>query len=423
MSKTMDRQRCFTVQKLGPRRALTPEGFLLCEAVPVARTGEMIYGAGEVPVETGPDNMIRISREPDEVFRAETLASCEGKPVTLDHPDEFVAPGNFGALARGTMFNVRRGSGIEDDLIIADLLITEQAAIEAVQADGIEEVSLGYEADYEQVAPGRGVQRNIVVNHVALVERGRCGPRCAIGDREMTIKKRGKLYDALMRAFKAKDADEVEKLAKEAEDAEAEEEEQKAKDGKTGDALTKILDRLAAMDADIKELKAAVAEDDDDDDEERKKKEAADALLAAETAGKLDLGSVKLYTGDAAKAILPALEILSPGFKLPTFDAQTTDEQRAASLCGCQRKALTAAYATDAGKAAIDPILGGQTAAFDAMHPAALHAVFMGASQLMRARNNDVHNRVSITTRDFGKPTDVATINKNNQAFWAGRNH
>lgn len=78
--------RHYTVHRLGPKRALTPEGFLLCEDVPVARTGEMLYGPGEVPVEPGPDGLIRISRTPDEVFRPETLASCIGKPVPGDIP-------------------------------------------------------------------------------------------------------------------------------------------------------------------------------------------------------------------------------------------------------------------------------------------------------------------------------------------------
>lgn len=427
--KTGDRMRFFTVQKLGPKRSLTPEGFLLCEDVPVARTGEMIYGAGEVPVETGPDNLIRISRNPDEVFRDETLASCEGKPVTLDHPEEFVAPGNFGALARGSMFNVRQGSGIEDDLMIADLMITEQSAIKAVQDDGIEEVSLGYEADYEQVSPGRGVQRNIVVNHVALVERGRCGPRCAIGDHEMS-KKTGKrsFADRLRAAFMSKDADEAEKLATEAEYMDEEsEEEKKAREaeeakGKTGDALNKILDRLKAMDADIKELKEKV---DDEESEEEKKareaKEANDAILEAETAGKLSEAGVELYTGDSAKHILPRLEILAPGFKLPTFDAKTTDAQRAKALCGCQRKALDVAYQTDAGRAAIEPFLSGRTADFGALPAALVHAAFMGASELIRAKNNDGNGRTAVNTKDFGKSSSVHDINAQNKAFWADR--
>lgn len=425
---TSDRMRFYTVQQLGPKRSLTPEGFLLCEAVPVARTGEMIYGSGEVPVETGPDNMIRISREPDEVFRDETLASCEGKPVTLDHPDEFVAPGNFGALARGSMFNVRRGSGIEDDLMIADLMVTDAQAIKAIQDDGIAEVSLGYEADYEQVSPGRGVQRNIVVNHVALVERGRCGPRCAIGDRDMTTKKAGKrsFADRIRAAWMSKDADEAEKLAKEAEDSESEEKDDDKEDkddkAKTGDALKQVLDRLTAMDADIQELKKAAAEDDEadgDGDDDKDGDKTDDAVLSAETAGKLDQGSVKLYTGDAAKQILPNLEILAPGFKLPTFDAKTTDAAKAATLCKCQRKALDMAFQTEAGKAAIEPFVGAG-ANFATLHPALVHAAFMGASQLMRAKNND-GNRVAVTTRDFGKTQTVADINSRNKAFWSDR--
>lgn len=420
MSVTVDRMRFYTVQKLGPKRALTPEGFLLCEDVPVARAGEMIYGAGEVPVETGPDNLIRISRQPDEVFRDETLASCEGKPVTLDHPDEFVAPGNFGSLAKGSMFNVRRGLGIEDDLILADLMITDQRAIKAVQDDGIEEVSLGYEADYEQVSPGRGVQRNIVVNHVALVERGRCGPRCAIGDREMTQKT--KWSDRLRRAFMSKDADEVEKLAKEAEDAESEEEKDDEK-SKTGDAVSKSLDALTkavkALDERMDEMEKAKADDSDEDDEDKEKTE--DDVLEAETAGKLSEAGVDLYTGDSAKHILPRLEILAPGFKLPTFDAKTTDAAKAAALCKCQRKALDVAYQTDAGRSAIEPFLSGRTADFDKLPAALVHAAFMGASELMRAKNNDGNSRVSVSTRDFGKPTSVNDINARNKQFWADR--
>jgi hypothetical protein len=47
------------------------------------------------------------------------------------------------------------------------------------------EVSAGYDAAYEQLGPGRARQYEIVGNHTALVERGRCGPACAIGDKEM----------------------------------------------------------------------------------------------------------------------------------------------------------------------------------------------------------------------------------------------
>lgn len=233
-----------------------------------------------------------------------------------------------------------------------------------------------------------------------------------------------KWSDRLRRAFLSKDADEVEKLAKEAEAKDAESEEEKDDEkSKTGDAMSKSLDALTkaikALDERMDEMEKAKADDSDEDDEDKEKTE--DDVLEAETAGKLAEAGVDLYTGDSAKHILPRLEILAPGFKLPTFDAKTTDAQRAKALCGCQRKALDVAYQTDAGRAAIDPFLSGRTADFGKLPAALVHAAFMGASELMRAKNNDGNSRVSVSTRDFGKPTSVTDINARNKQFWADR--
>lgn len=432
--------RFFTVQKLGPKRSLTPEGFLLCEEVPVARTGEMLYGPGEVPVEPGPDGLIRISRTAEEVFRDATQASCMGKDVTLDHPDDFVQPSNFAMLTQGVMLNPRRGTGLADDLLVADLLIKHPASIKAVQEDEIEEVSLGYEADYEQVSPGRGVQRNIVVNHVALVERGRCGPRCAIGDKEpedmktFDSKPKGKrsFADRIRAAFMAKDAEAAEELANEAEamdeesEAEREAREAKEKEAKTGDALSQILKTVKALDSRLAKIEAR----DEESEEERKAREAKEKegktgddgdLTNAETAGKLNQAEVDLYTGDTAASIPSRAEILSPGIKLPTLDSKMATADRAAALCKCQRKALDLAFQTDAGKAAIAPFLGGMTADFEKLPAALVHAAFMGASELMKAQNNGrAHDSVA-KTRDFGKPRTAAEINAANRKYWADR--
>ncbi|MDN8030048.1 DUF2213 domain-containing protein [Burkholderia multivorans] len=425
--------RFYTIQKLGPKRSLTPEGFLLCEDVPVARTGEMLYAAGEVPVEAGPDGLIRISRTPEEVFRDETLASCAGKPVTLDHPDDFVTPATYSQLGKGVMLNIRRGEGLENDLILADLLITAQDAITAVQEEQIEEVSLGYEADYEQVSPGRGVQRNIVVNHVAIVPRGRCGPRCAIGDKEPEMKtkdskppRRSAWLDRLMKAMKAKDEAGVEEALKEGQEAmdeESEEERKKreaAEAGKTGDALSQILKRLKAMDEDIQELKKAVAEDDDEEDDETD--ETTDTIIEAEPSRRVSEEGVDLYTGDSARLIAARAEILAPGVKLPTLDGLKTKD-RAAALCKCQRRALDQAYETDAGRAAIAPFLGRRAPDFDAMPAQVVDAIFTGAAELMRAKNNAGASSGKVSTRDFGKVKTIADINEQNRKFWAGQSN
>ncbi|MCA8376300.1 DUF2213 domain-containing protein [Burkholderia multivorans] len=424
--------RFFTPEILGPKQSLTPSGFLVCHDVPIARTGEMLYGAGEVPVEPGPDGIVRISRTPDEVFRPETIASFEGAAVTMDHPDDFVGPSNWNDLAVGTVMNVRRGTGIEDDLLLADLMITNQGAIDEVRA-GLREVSCGYEAGYEQVGPGRGVQREIIGNHVALVERGRCGPRCAIGDKEPEMKtkdskppRRSAWLDRLMKAMRAKDAEGVEEALEEGQkamDEESEEERKKseaAEAGKTGDALSQILKRLKAMDEDIQELKKAVAEDDDEEDDETD--ETTDTVIEAEPSRRVSEEGVDLYTGDSARIIAARAEILAPGVKLPTLDGLKTKD-RAAALCKCQRRALDQAYETDAGRAAIAPFLGRRAPDFDTMPAPVVDAIFTGAAELMRAKNNAGSSSGKVSTRDFGKVKTIADINEQNRKFWAGQSN
>lgn len=189
----------YTVEQLGPKRALTPNGNLICYDVPIARTGTLLYKAGEVPLRPGQDGVIRVTRTAEELFRPETIGSFMGVAVTDDHPPEAeVTPRTWKRLAYGfSTTNVRRGEGEFADVLLADLIITDKWLIDQILNDVKVEVSAGYDADYEQVSEGEGKQTDIIGNHIALVTRGRCGPRCAIGDhdpflkgKEMTIRKR-----------------------------------------------------------------------------------------------------------------------------------------------------------------------------------------------------------------------------------------
>jgi len=183
-------QGVLTVEQIGPKRFKTPEGFLFCREVPIARIGTMMYGPGETPIVEGPDGIAWVTRTANELFRPETITSFEGKPLVDEHPTEDVTPKNWKKLARGVAFNVRQGSGPDADVLLADLLITDEATIAAVDAMK-REVSAGYEADYEQTEVGQGDQTNLIGNHIALVERGRCGPRCAIGDHQPSLTEEG----------------------------------------------------------------------------------------------------------------------------------------------------------------------------------------------------------------------------------------
>jgi hypothetical protein len=170
-------------EQIGPNMSRTKHGNLICRNVPIARVGWMAYGPGETPIEAGPDGIARVYRSEDELFRPETIGSFMGTAVVNEHPDEDVTPKNWKQLAQGfSLDNVRRGEGEDADVLLADLIITDEDLIEAVLS-GKREVSCGYDADYEATAEGEGRQSNIIGNHIALVEKGRCGPRCAIGDR------------------------------------------------------------------------------------------------------------------------------------------------------------------------------------------------------------------------------------------------
>lgn len=172
-----------TVERIGLKRSKTPEGFLLCEDVPIARTGMMLYGPQETPIKPGSDGIARVTRDAAALFAPETIASFMGKALCDEHPPVDVTPQNWNQYAKGIVLNPRRGTQDDADVILADILVTDAALIRDIEA-GRREVSAGYEADYEPIGAGLGRQLNIIGNHVALVERGRCGPRCAIGDHQ-----------------------------------------------------------------------------------------------------------------------------------------------------------------------------------------------------------------------------------------------
>jgi len=179
----------YTAEKLGPRMEKTPEGFLICYDVPVARTGEMIYGPDETPIKPGRDGQVKIHRIARDVFSPKSMASLNGKPVTDDHPPVDVIPINWSCYAKGTVVNPRRGSGDQKNLLLADVIVYDSGLISEIET-GKREVSCGYDPQYYEILgsdgepiPGEGMQGEIIYNHLAFVTRGRCGYRCAAGDR------------------------------------------------------------------------------------------------------------------------------------------------------------------------------------------------------------------------------------------------
>ena len=176
--------RAFYGSKISEHMTTTPEGFLICLDVPIARTGTQEYLRSELGMEDDPDGVVTVYRTEEEVFSPATIASFEGKCVTEDHPPDSVTPDNVTAYNSGHAQHIRRGAGEQSDLLMADLFITDPRLIDAI-GKGLREISCGYECEYQE-QDGKLYQRHIRGNHVAVVQSGRAGHRVAIQDSQHT---------------------------------------------------------------------------------------------------------------------------------------------------------------------------------------------------------------------------------------------
>lgn len=144
----------------------TPEGYLIDHPI-LTRVGIFEY--------KNPDGSIRRElRLPEEVFAPESLASYKGKPVILTHEAGMIDSDNVQQEQIGTILS----EGTQDgDNVRAQIIIHDARKLDY----GLRELSLGYSLDLEET-PGEWqgqpydvIQRNIRVNHLALVEKARAG--------------------------------------------------------------------------------------------------------------------------------------------------------------------------------------------------------------------------------------------------------
>lgn len=142
----------------------TAEGFIRDTPI-VGRTGILVYRNAD-----GTER--KEYRPPEEAFKADSLASLQGKPITIGHK-AYVTAGNAAQVAPiGSVLSAGRQDG---DTIRADIVIYNLDT-------SARELSCGYTLDLDET-PGTtpegehydAVQRNIVYNHLAVCSRGRAG--------------------------------------------------------------------------------------------------------------------------------------------------------------------------------------------------------------------------------------------------------
>ena len=213
---------------------------------------------------------------PDEILSEPTVKSSNSKPVTDGHHG-LVTKENSHDLLKG--FTASNGH-VEGDMLYNDITITDPDLIDQIKNGNKRELSIGFET---QMDPTSGtykgtkydaIQRNIRINHVAVVPKGRAGHQVRlIGDSaeaveqvEPSEEKGNQMETRVVRADGQNitvAADDVDKITKLDADNSA-----KAK-------------QIAELDAQIKKLQAEKAQLQGNADESAKKADAAEAKVAS----------------------------------------------------------------------------------------------------------------------------------------------
>ena len=149
----------------------TPEGYLIDNPI-LTRVGIFEYHNADGTVR-------RELRLPEEVFAAESLASYKGKPIILTHEAGLVNTDNVQQEHIGTVLS----EGVQDgENVRAQIVIHDAESL----SSGLRELSLGYTQTPEETPgiwngqPYDAIQRNIQINHLALVEKARAGEQARL---------------------------------------------------------------------------------------------------------------------------------------------------------------------------------------------------------------------------------------------------
>lgn len=173
------------------QRVITDEGFLRVPAR-VARVGVQKYLACELGLDKHPSykdkfkpsDVVGIYRDAAEVFDDKSLETYQTADITNSHPSDLVNAETYKQHTVGHSLS----KGVKDgDYVKVDLIIKDAEAIKEVSSGKVE-VSAGYKADYEEqqgTYDGESydfVQKNIRINHIAIVDAGRAGSNVKLFD-------------------------------------------------------------------------------------------------------------------------------------------------------------------------------------------------------------------------------------------------
>ena len=181
--------------------------FWLIPDNPMTKIGVFPYLGRQISPELEPDKIYNVLRPAEELTRSETLKSLELIPLINDHTMIGTQAGMKPAEEVGVEGTTGTNVKVSGRLLTNDLKCYTENIKELISS-GKKDLSMGYRCRYE-LTEGEfegqhydAIQRDIIFNHIALVDEGRMGSDVRVMDsltfdsiKELTQNKENKMAD------------------------------------------------------------------------------------------------------------------------------------------------------------------------------------------------------------------------------------
>ena len=290
-----------------------------CTKVQIAQ-----YLGCEISKDLVADKVYNVFRPEEELKKADTVQSLNGVPLQLEHHDDTAEkPAQYtriGATGTDAVF--------EYPYLSNSLHFFNQKAIDLIESGEKCELSIGYDCEIHKEAgefegvPYDFVQRNIKIQHVALVECGRAGADVKVSDSKEII------LNSEKNEVKQMDKEKLLQLINELVKAGASEEEIKAKiDELTADACEDDEVEVETEEVKTEEPDTDEVEEQEQEasDEEQTEQKDDDDLIIEEVKAELEKAGLDAENEEIVKAFIVGNHFAKA--ETEATDEDTTDEE------------------------------------------------------------------------------------------------
>ena len=170
-------------------KVIDTNGYWEIKHNPISKVGVFPYMGRSISDECEPDKIYYVYRSADTLAKSVDTWDNPPKPFINDH--EMLGEG-FSKIDDRPVQGVIHNPVFEDDTLYADISVYSESLKDKIE-NGKKELSLGYFCKYRKekgIYKGQAydyVQEDMVGNHIALVDNGRCGSDVRVFDHKCTM--------------------------------------------------------------------------------------------------------------------------------------------------------------------------------------------------------------------------------------------